>query len=785
MATYLHPGVFIEEIPSGSKPIEGVSTSVTAFVGPAYRGPVGEAQLIGRLDDYLRDYGPIVSEDDAMGLAVQSFYLNGGGAAYICRLAGAGSAAAQLTLRGQGLAGAGPTAQDALIIEASSAGAWGNEVFVQINKPDANALFFDIVVGHREDGELVVDETHAGLTLKTDDPDHALTRVNDSSNRIRLSLGPAATPGDDDEAFQEATLTGGVIPANAGYFSSGITGPMTLTLNINGLGARQITIDPELLTPPASNVNDANANANAISGAIAAAVKGLGTEAAYQNFSVGFATDHFVLNSPEDEDQASIEVYSGDLAAILRLDAAQTVTLTGAVLGNGATLFSDGAAGIPSLANTDLTLNIDQHGDRTINLDVAALGLTGDNALDGGRVATAIQNAVRALDSAIPSYKDFSCSYTAGREFLLRSGSSAVRRSGLAVINGPLAGLLGLNAGDSPTELLGRQTDQGNANLIPIENLGLLEQGTALTGGQADPPTARDYTDFYDNTLRKVRDVNIIVLPGQQWADDGSGNPAISASLAHSEAMGNRVLIIDPPSGTEITQAVQVDQMGLPTSTYSALYYPWVKVANPLFNVDTNPSADKTIDIAPSAMLAGQWARTDTRRGVWKAPAGVGTQLNGVAGLQFNVEDLEQDQLNPLGINAIRKMPGFGSVVWGARTLATKADPEWRYVPVRRTAIFIEQSIFNGIQWAVFEPNDHPLWGSLRANVGSFMNGLFRAGAFQGATADQAYFVRCGLGDTMTQADIDRGQVIVMVGFAPLKPAEFVIVRIQQKVGQE
>jgi phage tail sheath protein FI len=130
-------------------------------------------------------------------------------------------------------------------------------------------------------------------------------------------------------------------------------------------------------------------------------------------------------------------------------------------------------------------------------------------------------------------------------------------------------------------------------------------------------------------------------------------------------------------------------------------------------------------------------------------------------------------------------MPGGGRVIWGARTLATKADPEWRYVPVRRTAIMIEQSIYNGIQWAVFEPNDHRLWSALRGNIGGFMNSLFRVGAFQGEKASDAYFVRCGLGDTMTQTDIDAGQVIVIVGFAPLKPAEFVIVRIQQKVNQQ
>jgi phage tail sheath protein FI len=212
------------------------------------------------------------------------------------------------------------------------------------------------------------------------------------------------------------------------------------------------------------------------------------------------------------------------------------------------------------------------------------------------------------------------------------------------------------------------------------------------------------------------------------------------------------------------------------------LYYPWVKVANPLYHAEKNPTADKTIDVAPSSFAAGMWSRIDGKRGVWKAPAGMGTGLLGVVDFKFKVEDGEQDQLNPLGVNCFRNMPGGGRVIWGARTLATKADPEWRYVPVRRTAIMIEQSVYNGIQWAVFEPNDHRLWSSLRANIGNFMNGLFRAGAFQGEKASDAYFVRCGLGDTMTQGDIDAGQVIVIVGFAPLKPAEFVIVRIQQKV---
>ena len=309
--------------------------------------------------------------------------------------------------------------------------------------------------------------------------------------------------------------------------------------------------------------------------------------------------------------------------------------------------------------------------------------------------------------------------------------------------------------------------------------------GTPLLTGEQSAPTATDFTSFYNTTLRKIRDVSIIVLPGQDWAADGTGNDIISATRSHCEKMKNRMLILDPPEATELTDASTVATMSLPTSTYTVLYYPWVGMSNPLFHPDKDPSVSKTVYVAPSAIAAGMWSKIDAKRGIWKAPAGVESQLTGAASLKYQVDNLEQDQLNPLGVNCIRKLANYGSVFWGSRSLATKAEPEWRYVPVRRTAIYIEESIYNGIQWAVFEPNDHPLWSSLRANIGAFMNGLFRAGAFQGQTTRDAYFVRCGLGDTMTQADIDRGQVIVTIGFAPLKPAEFVIVRIQQKVGEE
>ncbi|MER9565949.1 phage tail sheath C-terminal domain-containing protein [Mesorhizobium sp. M0571] len=305
-----------------------------------------------------------------------------------------------------------------------------------------------------------------------------------------------------------------------------------------------------------------------------------------------------------------------------------------------------------------------------------------------------------------------------------------------------------------------------------------------LSGGSDGlaPASIADYEPVFAE-LRKFRDVNIVLIPDHQWATDPS-KAVIGKARDHAESVKTCMVLIDPPPNRELTSESDVASLGLPTSIYTTLYYPWVFTANPHYHPELRPNLPATYLVPPSGFAAGMWARIDARRGVWKAPAGLATGLSGVARTEFKVGNDEQDGLNPSGVNCFRTILSE-PVIWGSRTLATKADPEWRYVPVRRTALMIEESIFQGIQWAVFEPNDHNLWASLRVNVGAFMDGLHRAGAFQGQKASDAYFVRCGLGDTMVQGDIDGGRVIVVVGFAPLKPAEFVIVRIQQKVAQQ
>jgi len=213
-------------------------------------------------------------------------------------------------------------------------------------------------------------------------------------------------------------------------------------------------------------------------------------------------------------------------------------------------------------------------------------------------------------------------------------------------------------------------------------------------------------------------------------------------------------------------------------SRNAALYFPRLSQPNPLHD-------NQTETFAACGVVAGIYARTDTQRGVWKAPAGLDATLTGVPALSVPLTDDENGELNPLGINCLRAFPVVGRVSWGARTLrgADQLADEYKYVPVRRTALYIEESLYRGLKWVVFEPNDEPLWAQIRLNVGAFMHNMFRQGAFQGTTPQAAYFVKCDKEST-TQNDIDLGIVNIIVGFAPLKPAEFVVIQLQQIAGQ-
>lgn len=288
---------------------------------------------------------------------------------------------------------------------------------------------------------------------------------------------------------------------------------------------------------------------------------------------------------------------------------------------------------------------------------------------------------------------------------------------------------------------------------------------------------ATDFDDVFDadGALDKVDIFNLMAIPG--IADNGV--------LTQAQAFCERkraFLIMDAPDNYTADQLAQdpVQSINLiPKSANAALYFPYLQANDPL--------SGRTIPLAPSGYVAGLFARTDGNRGVWKAPAGLETTVKNTTGVVADgrMTDMQAGVLNNAAVNALRTFPGVGTVIFGARTIVAPntAFQQWKYVPVRRMALFIEQTLYRNLGWVVFEPNDEPLWGAVRGSIERFMLSLFKQGAFQGSKPSEAFLVKCD-SSTTTQDDIDNGRVNILVGFRPLKPAEFVVVQITQLAGQ-
>jgi phage tail sheath protein FI len=317
---------------------------------------------------------------------------------------------------------------------------------------------------------------------------------------------------------------------------------------------------------------------------------------------------------------------------------------------------------------------------------------------------------------------------------------------------------------------------------VDVSGTGAPVDGIANLGGGNDGTVLSPNTGPFEAALSNVFGVgsitdhidifNLVCVPGETNAS--------ALATVQGYCYDRRAFLI-----ADVDQSMSVSALnaGLPSGLItsnapnSALFFPWVRAPDPL-------QQGALASFPPCGFVAGIFARTDSTRGVWKAPAGSDATLNGATGLAISISEAENGQLNPLAINCLRTLPVYGNVVWGSRTMYGQNDrgSEWKYIPVRRMALFLEESLYRGTQWVVFEPNDEPLWAQIRLNIGAFMQGLFRQGAFQGSTPKQAYFVKCD-SETTTQADINQGIVNIYVGFAPLKPAEFVVIKLQQMAG--
>jgi uncharacterized protein len=433
---------------------------------------------------------------------------------------------------------------------------------------------------------------------------------------------------------------------------------------------------------------------------------------------------------------------------------------------------------LPLAGNLSMQINLDGDGFQVVTLPAAA-GQT-DKLAD---VASAVQTAVRGLTKKKAStdaaaFTGFTCKAdTVGEKsrLVLESGaaaaSSSVHAQPAGINDATYALRLGIgNGGRSEAGLSVRRP--ANADVVQIGDAAAAPPVSAAELGKDGDATVNEQTFASAfSRLDNITDFSLLAVPGE-------GTPTmldLGMAYCANRALQDVFYVGETASHDDTPAEAAAFRNQLTTAnSYGALYFPWVKALDP-----TGRSREPIL-LPPSGYVAGLYARIDASRGVWKAPAGVEASLNGVVGLAVELSDVDAGNLNPIGVDVIRRFPGTGVVVFGARTITS--DPEWRYVSVRRTAIMLRTSIYYGIQWAVFEPNDEPLWSQLRLNVGSFMTTLFRQGAFQGATPAAAFFVKCDA-ETTTQADIDAGVVNILVGFAPLKPAEFVVVKISQKAG--
>jgi phage tail sheath protein FI len=395
---------------------------------------------------------------------------------------------------------------------------------------------------------------------------------------------------------------------------------------------------------------------------------------------------------------------------------------------------------------------------------------------DLAAVIAAVNAAITAAGVVGLAASETGADGTAGTDHLRLASATAGESSAVTIGGGAfggLAALLGLGLANGGREFTGSAEHRPAVVAAPLPAPGtpgvdgvragaveLVGSPLAKTGMQA----------LLDTDL-----FNLLVIPETFDMTDAQA-AAVIASAADLCENRRAFYILDAPSGKTLAN-IAAWANGVTQTRNAAVYFPPVRIVDPLDGL--RPRA-----MPPSGTLAGVYARTDATRGVWKAPAGTDATLNGVIDLGLPVSDLENGNLNPHGINVLRSFPAYGRVVWGARTTrgADAQADEYKYVPIRRLALFLEESLYRGTQWVVFEPNDEPLWAQIRLNLGVFMNGLFRQGAFQGSTPQEAYFVKCDK-ETTTQADRNLGIVNIEVGFAPLKPAEFVVITIQQVIG--
>jgi phage tail sheath protein FI len=766
-----YPGVYIEEVSSGVHTISGVATSIAAFVGYTNRGPVDEARLILNFADFQRQFGDL-SPDSEIAYAVQQFFLNGGSSAYVVRVAqGAIAASVEIKdLRGN----------PALVVTAASKGAWGNNLRLDVDYATANpdSTFNLRVRQYRFEGDkaiVVSREDHLNLSMNSRAANYALGVVNEESRLVRLALPSAGM------TLADATDRGFSLSANLVSAFPSLT-PNSRVLNgvLDGTTSFSLQLADPLptdLTGLVTSVNSAIAQAG-LATRLAASRSDLAGGTSGSLVCLKLQSSFVATNSATKAEFSSVQIISAPAN-----DAARKLTLGRANRGRekeGASVCRPAQTGTTSADLSDLigtqvtgvlnvTVNNNSSG-ASVALSPQATTAAITTTLAGQVSADAIKAAIKNLNQ--PATDNLTVQLNGS---FLRIAPGTANADVSIVFDGAFATATRLNVAGKTFVNVQQYALGGGVTFFA--------QTGAIPGADGTPPGA---TQIIGDALRKdgmqaLRNVdlfNLLLIPRTAQMASSEANSVYAAALKLCEER-RAFYLLDPDRTTKTVYTIGdwLTRSGA-KSRNGALFFPQLKIADPLdsYRLALFPS---------SAAVAGVFARTDSERGVWKAPAGVEAKLRGVQDLEYNLSDEENGVVNPLGINCVRSLAVYGRVIWGSRTLAgsdQEAD-DYKYIPVRRFALYLEESLFRGSKWVVFEPNDEPLWAQIRLNFGAFMHTLFRQGAFKGSSPKEAYYVKCDR-ETTTQDDINRGIVNIEVGFAPLKPAEFVIIKLAQITGQ-
>jgi phage tail sheath protein FI len=771
-----YPGVYIEEVPSGVHTITGVSTSITAFVGYTSKGPVDEPVRVFNLGEFENQFGGLTI-DSELAYAVWQYFLNGGSDAYVVRVADGTAAAAVTMLR----TADAPNPPAVLTLTAKAPGSWGNllraDVDFDTSEPQ-NTFNLHITEYRRVGIELVPGrtETHRNLSMNSHSPQYAVDVVGAGSQ-----LADATREADPNAAAIKSSLPS---PTSVGgtWAVGDLPDEAMLRISIDSQPAIDVV---------AWDAGGKPADAAGVCTAIKTTVSAASPVDIDATSAAGNAITLKYKTAGDVNEFAAIRVLpapSQDLAPVLGLGSAN-----GGIETESASWLRPAQTGTVS-APIDLT-GLDLSGPLKLKVKVSTLATDATaptieidhpdpapQITSGADLAAVIQSMIRGADPNNPVLTGTAVEATGNRLRIVTGGADPSTE--IAITNSAAQlKKYGLSSASFLTNV------QSYAMGTGVVRDG---QSASTSGVDGTPPTELELMGDESqksgiHALDKVDLFNLLCIPDLVRQDRPFSNDAVKAVLATALAYVSprrAFLIVDPPATVQTVNDAKDWVSGpsgfapTPDSKNAALYFPATQVSDPL-----NGFRDRTV--AASGAVAGIYARTDVTRGVWKAPAGAAAGLSNVSGFQTGLTNDENGVLNQIGVNCLRYFPAYGRVVWGARTMlgSDAQASEWKYVPIRRLALYLEESLYRGMQWVVFEPNDEPLWAQIRTSVGVFMHGLFRQQAFQGASPREAYFVKCN-DETTTQDDINHGVVNVSVGFAPLKPAEFVVIQIQQIAGQ-